>query len=84
MALFVLPLSQPGGDPLDIKDHHAVGKDEPLQSVWLVVDAIHEVSPLKIQFPKCRQEQLCVAQGFEPKSAAGINNYSRAIDGILV
>ena len=37
-----------GGDPLDIADSHNVAPGEPLRSVWIVVDAIHNASQLKV------------------------------------
>ena len=41
-----------GGDPADICDHHGVDEDEPLKSVWVVVDAIHKAPQMNIEFPQ--------------------------------
>ena len=43
---------------MDICDSHKVASSEPLRSVWIVVDAIHKASQLKIVFPATHDEQL--------------------------
>ena len=53
-----------GGDPLDIAWVHHVNENEPLRSVWFVVDAIHATKSFNIIFPQCHQEQLNVAAEF--------------------
>ena len=73
-----------GGDPLDIADRHMVGETEPLRSVWLIVEAIHEVPSLQIQFPASHEKQMQIAQGFKARSAIGIDSCVGAIDGILI
>ena len=73
-----------GGDPADICDHHGCSLDEPLRSVWFVVDAIHEAPEMNIVFPQTHEEQALVAEGFRAKSEIGIDNCVGAIDGILI
>ncbi|KAL3780142.1 hypothetical protein ACHAWO_008202 [Cyclotella atomus] len=41
-----------GGDSLDIAEVHGVGDDEPMSTVWDVVDAIHKAPELNISFPE--------------------------------
>lgn len=73
-----------GGDPLDICQTHNVAPSEPLRSVWIVVDAIHKASQLKIVFPATHFEQLKVAEGFKKKSDVNFDNCVGAIDGIHI
>lgn len=73
-----------GGDPLDISDVHGVGDDEPLRSVWLVIDAIHMCSELNIVFPETHAEQTECASGFRATSSINIDCCIGAIDGMLV
>lgn len=73
-----------GGDPLDISEFHGVGDDEPLRSVWLVIDAIHMCSELNIVFPETHAEQTECASGFRAKSSIDIDCCIGAIDGMLV
>jgi hypothetical protein len=73
-----------GGDPLDIADLHGVNPDEVTNSLWSVVDAIHESPQLDIKFPETYEEQMGLAQGFRQKSAIDISCCVGAIDGILI
>ena len=72
------------GDPFDIADRRMVGDGEPLRSLWFVVDAIHAVDGLKINFPMLHREQVRIAKGFKAKSAINIDSCVGAIDGILI
>lgn len=73
-----------GGDPADIADHHGVEVGEVNNSVWDVVDAIHNAPELEIKFPETATEQQDLADGFKTKSEIGIPMCVGAIDGILI
>jgi hypothetical protein len=73
-----------GGDSLDIAEVHGVGDDEPLTSVWDVVDAIHKSSELDIKFPETHMAQMESMLGFKSKSTIDIDCCLGAIDGILI
>ena len=73
-----------GGDPLDIAEVHGVNEDEPLKSVWVVVDAIHASSQLDIKFPETYTAQAKCVKGFKSKSSINIDCCLGAIDGMLV
>ena len=62
MALWICA----GEDPLDISDHHGVELDEPMRSVWIVVDAIHATPQSDIKFPQTHIKQLNVANATNP------------------
>jgi hypothetical protein len=73
-----------GGDPLDIAEMHGVGDDEPMSSVWEVVDAIHKASELDIKFPETHMEQTELMLQFKEKSSIDIDCCVGAIDGMLI
>ena len=73
-----------GGDPLDIAEMHGVGEDEPMTSVWDVVDAIHKASELDIKFPETHMEQTESMLQFKEKSSIDIDCCVGAIDGMLI
>ncbi|EJK44605.1 hypothetical protein THAOC_36845 [Thalassiosira oceanica] len=73
-----------GGDPVDIADIHGVKDDEVLNSLWDVVDAIHQSTELDIKFPENEADQRRVAAGFRRKSEINIDCCVGAIDGILI
>ena len=73
-----------GGDPLDISEVHGVSDDEPLTSVWYIVDAIHASSQLDINFPESYTAQAECVHGFKTKSSINIDCCLGAIDGMLV
>jgi hypothetical protein len=73
-----------GGDPLDIASNHGVNDDEPMESFWAVVDAIHASPQLDIKFPTTDEEQQKLADEFKCKSSVGICHCVGAIDGILI
>ena len=50
----------------------------------MVIDAINSCEQFDIVFPKTKEEQQKVADGFMMKSRAGFKNCIGAIDGILV
>ncbi len=60
-----------GGDPLDIAYMHGVNDDDPMDSFWDVVDAIHKCSQLDIKFPTSHEEQERLANEFKSKSTVG-------------
>ena len=73
-----------GGDPADICDHHGHNLDEPVRSVWFVVDAIHKAPEMNIVFPQTHEDQALVDNGFCAKSEIGIDNCVGDIDGIFI
>lgn len=73
-----------GGDPLDIADIHGVADDEVLNSVWDIVDAIHQSTELNISFPETHYDQIQCSQGFKVKSRIDIDCCVGCIDGMLV
>ena len=73
-----------GGDPTDIADIHGVKDDEVLNSLWDVVDAIHQSPELDIKFPETEADQRRVAEGFRRKSQIDIDCCVGAVDGILI
>lgn len=73
-----------GGDPLDIASLHGVNDDDPMDSFWEVVDAIHSSSQLDLKFPNTHEEQTQLAEEFKNKSDIGICHCVGAIDGILI
>ena len=73
-----------GGDVLDIAEVHGVGDDEPMSSVWDVVDAIHKAPELNISFPETHATQTESMLGFKAKSRIDIDCCIGAIDGMLI
>ena len=50
---------------MDISEFHDVNDDEPLRSVWLVVDAILQYPELNIVFPETHAEKTEYANRFK-------------------
>lgn len=73
-----------GGSKYDIACNHGVGVGQVYDSVWMVVDAIHETSSLDISFPSSHVEQQSMADQFKEKSGCGFGNCVAAVDGMLV
>lgn len=73
-----------GGDPLDLMIVFKVSRVVILQSVWLVVEAIHKTKALDLIYPTTYEEQEAVAKEFRAASAVGFNNCAGCIDGILI
>jgi hypothetical protein len=73
-----------GGDSLDIAEVHGVGDDEPMSTVWDVVDAIHKAPELNISFPETHAAQTESMLGFKAKSRIDIDCCIGAIDGMLI
>ncbi|KAL7475864.1 hypothetical protein ACHAW6_001762 [Cyclotella cf. meneghiniana] len=63
---------------------HGINDDEPLRSVWHVVDAIHQCPELNIVFPETYAQQAKCANGFKSTSSINIDCCIGAIDGMLV
>jgi hypothetical protein len=73
-----------GGDPNDISAVFSVHNVVVYQSVWLVVQAINEITTLDIQYPTSYDEQQKIADAFQGKSGIALNNCPGCIDGILI
>jgi hypothetical protein len=73
-----------GGVSYDIATSFGIANCEVLESVWEVVDAIHAVPSLTIQYPESHDKQHQIANAFCAKSAANFDCCVGAIDGILI
>lgn len=73
-----------GGDADDIGVIHGVHRNEVLESVRRIINAVHASPTLAIKFPTDYAEQQRVVDGFKEKSSIGVWNCVGAIDGILI
>ena len=73
-----------GGASYDIAIAFGIATSEVYESVWEIVDAIHNYPGFKLQFPESHEEQNLIAEGFWKKSEANFDCCIGAIDGILI
>ncbi|KAG7338852.1 hypothetical protein IV203_012778 [Nitzschia inconspicua] len=58
-------------------------RTDAFSSVWMVVDAIHRTTDLRLVFPENHDDQRQLAMEFSNRSKAGFNRCVGAVDGIL-
>lgn len=73
-----------GGANYDIATSFGIAPSEVFESVWEVIDAIHQVPDFKLEFPESHDKQYKIADSFKNKSSAGFDCCVGAIDGILI
>ena len=73
-----------GGSPYDLMAKYGVSHTSVFDSVWIVVEAIKNVSDFDIEYPSSHDEQRRIAKEFKQKSQAEFDNCAGAIDGILI
>lgn len=73
-----------GGATYDIAMSFGIANSEVLESVWEVLDAIHNCPAFELQFPVSHEKQQEIVDGFRRKSDADFDCCAGAIDGILI
>lgn len=73
-----------GGSALDIALVFGISHADAFNSVWIVVDAIHNTKDLDIKYPESHSKQHKIAHGFQKRSSAQFYGCAGAIDGMLV
>jgi hypothetical protein len=73
-----------GGAPVDIVGLFGLGHTDVLNSVWYVVDAVHQHPDFGIEYPESTFAQVEIAAQFRQKSGANFSCCAGAIDGMLI
>jgi hypothetical protein len=63
---------------------YGISHSEIFTSVWAVVQSVNRTPEFHIKYPCDLNKQLQIAAEFKAVSGVGFNNYSGAIDGIMI
>ena len=73
-----------GGSPYDIMVKFGVSHSSVFECVWIIVQAVNELSAMKISYPSDVETQKKIARGFCNASKVKFDCCAGAIDGILI
>lgn len=73
-----------GGSSYDIMVKFGVSHTSVFESVWIIVEAVNELSAMKIEYPSDVEVQKKIAVGFRNVSKVKFDCCAGAIDGILI